>query len=200
MPTLESCAHTLTLPLASLETVPLPEEAGRDFMDADSFTLPPMTVRFASRADLEPAALVLQNAARRLEATGEGLWHPESFTAETLEPRLTAGELCVATLEGHIVGVMFLQASDALFWPDEPDGESLFVHKLAVENAYRGQGVARALLEFSRTEAAARGRRWVRLDCADRVKLRAVYEGFGFQYRDLKTVNGFRVCRYELPI
>lgn len=155
--------------------------------------------RYATIADLKSAAPVLQSAARRLVVKGEPLWDPASFTPASLETWL--GELCVATLEGGaVVGAMRLQPEDPAFWPEVPHGSSLYVHKLAVSDAARGRGVAQALLEFARSEANARGRAWLRLDCADRPALRAVYERFGFQYRDTREVHDFTVCRYELPV
>lgn len=159
-----------------------------------------MQTRHATQADLEPATLILHNTALRLENAGQPLWNPLSFTAETLELILRAGELCVAALEGKVIGVMYLQERDAAFWSDVPPDESLFIHKLAVDNAMRGRGVSTALLEFARIEALAQGKRWLRLDCADRPKLRAVYERFGFQFRDSRVVNNVQICRYELSL
>jgi GNAT superfamily N-acetyltransferase len=159
-----------------------------------------MRTRLATHADLEPAALILRNAALRLEAAGEALWNPASFTAATLEPIFEASELCVVVIEENVVGVMYLQERDVTFWPDEPVDNSLFIHKLAVDNEFRGRGVSTALLEFARGEAISRGKRWVRLDCANRPKLRAIYERFGFQLRDSRVVYNFQVCRLELPL
>jgi GNAT superfamily N-acetyltransferase len=95
---------------------------------------------------------------------------------------------------------MRLQPRDEAFWDDVPSEESLFIHKLAVDNDVRGRGVSTALLEFARAEAVARGKRWLRLDCANRPKLRALYENFGFQFRDFKIVHGFEICRLELRL
>jgi GNAT superfamily N-acetyltransferase len=159
-----------------------------------------MQTRHATHADLESAVSILKNAAQRLEDAGQPLWNPVSFTTATLELIFRAGELCVAILEGNVVGVMYLQERDDAFWSDVPPDESLFVHKLAVDNAMRGRGVSTALLEFARVEALAQGKRWLRLDCADRPKLRAVYERFGFQFRDSRVVNDFRICRLELSL
>jgi GNAT superfamily N-acetyltransferase len=74
-----------------------------------------------------------------------------------------------------------------------------------VDDGWSGRGVSTALLEFARERLYDTGRAWLRLDCADRTKLRAVYEGFGFRHRDtriMRVSSGevFTVCRYELPI
>jgi GNAT superfamily N-acetyltransferase len=152
-------------------------------------------VRYANQTDLEPAAAVLQSAARRLERAGKLLWDASMFSAEHLGSWM--GELCVALEGAQIVGVMRLQTEDAPVWPDEPEGESLYVHKLAVADGWQGHGISGALLGFAQDQARARGCTWVRLDCVDRPTLRAVYERFGFRHRDMRQVGTRTACRYE---
>ena len=155
------------------------------------------------RAKLEETAVVssiLQDAAQRLVDRGEALWTPEQFDAERLEPIIQADEVILAYLENHAVGTAFLEREDPTFWPDVPAGESLFIHKLAVRSTMTGQGVATAIMDWAKLEVARVGRRFLRLDCADRPKLRAVYEGMGFRLRDIRHVGAFTACRYEFDV
>ncbi len=148
-------------------------------------------VRPATRDDLKTTAWLLRDAAQGLLEAGKQLWDPAQFTAAHLEPILAAGEL---------VGVMYLQDLDPVFWGDQPTEESLFVHKLAVVGSRRGQGVSTALLQYGYQQCEAQRKRYLRLDCADRPSLRAVYERFGFQYRDSLERFGRVFCRLELPV
>jgi hypothetical protein len=46
--------------------------------------------------------------------------------------------------------------------------------------------------------ARAIGKRYLRLDCdANRVKLRALYEAFGFRLHSFRQVQSYYVARYE---
>ncbi|MNC95693.1 hypothetical protein D3C83_128760 [compost metagenome] len=49
--------------------------------------------------------------------------------------------------------------------------------------------------------ARSLGRRWLRRDCdADRPKVRALYERFGFRLHSYRQVGSYYVARYELPV
>jgi GNAT superfamily N-acetyltransferase len=75
------------------------------------------------------------------------------------------------------------------------------VHRLAVRRAFAGQGISTALLEWAVDRARTLGKRYVRLDCdADRSRLRAVYERFGFRLHSYRQVGSYYVSRYELQI
>jgi GNAT superfamily N-acetyltransferase len=75
------------------------------------------------------------------------------------------------------------------------------VHRLAVRRAFAGQGVSVALLEWTVDRARTLGKRYLRLDCdADRPRLRALYERFGFRLHSYRQVGSYYVARYELQI
>ena len=92
---------------------------------------------------------------------------------------------------------------DPLFWPDVKEGESLFVHKLAVTKAARKTGVADTLMDFFKKQGAERGVKTLRLDThALRPKLRAFYERHGFVFNMVKVFKGDRhtaFYTYTLP-
>jgi GNAT superfamily N-acetyltransferase len=88
-----------------------------------------------------------------------------------------------------------------LFWPDLDAADSAFVHRLAVRRAFAGQGISTALLEWAVDHARTLGKRYLRLDCdADRSRLRALYERFGFRLHSYRQVGSYYVSRYELQI
>lgn len=58
-----------------------------------------------------------------------------------------------------------------------------------------------ALMRWAVERAAALGRRYVRLDCeASRLRLRAVYERFGFRHHSDRQVGPYFVARYEYVV
>jgi GNAT superfamily N-acetyltransferase len=75
------------------------------------------------------------------------------------------------------------------------------VHRLAIRRACAGQGISTALLEWAVDRARTLGKRYLRLDCdADRPRLRAFYERFGFRLHSYRQVGSYYVSRYELQI
>jgi GNAT superfamily N-acetyltransferase len=104
-------------------------------------------------------------------------------------------------VKGVPAGAIRFQEQDLLFWPDIPQADSAFVHRLVVRRAFKGQGVSQALLAWSVARARSLGKQYLRLDCdADRPKLRAVYEAFGFRLHSYRQVGPYYVGRYELPV
>jgi predicted N-acetyltransferase YhbS len=92
-------------------------------------------------------------------------------TATTVAAHLAAGGGAVACAGGKIVG--------SVMW--EPKDGGLYLQRLAVQPAWRGRGIARALL--AATEAAARRAGQPRLHLATRLVLTA--------NRRLFAANGF---------
>jgi len=100
-----------------------------------------------------------------------------------------------------VAGAMRFQLEDRLFWPDLNDAESAFVHRLAVRRACAGHGISTALLEWAVHRARSLDKQYLRLDCdAERSRLRAFYEGFGFRLHSYRQVGSYYVSRYQLQI
>ncbi len=159
-----------------------------------------VTIRSATvPAELEAASSILVEVAGWLAARGMPLWEPAHLTTERLESSLGHGELFLAYGgDGAAVGTFLLQEADELFWPGDPPGEALYLHKLAVRRAAAGTGVAAAMLRWACEEAARRGRLFLRLDCdADRPALCSSYESAGFRAVDERQIGAFRARRFE---
>lgn len=148
--------------------------------------------------DVAAASRVLVASAGALAARGEALWPPESLTPERLARQYFPEGWRVAWQEGVAVGCCVLLGSDPLFWPGDPVGEALYLHKLAVHPAAQGRGLAGALLDDAAAQVRAAGRAALKLDTAsDRPKLRALYVGAGFVPVDEVQVGADHVVRFE---
>ncbi len=154
-----------------------------------------------TQGELPAAAGVVAATARHQEALGRTLWPPESVTPERLARHYPAPSWHVAWREGRAVGAFSLLDADPPFWPDDPPGEALYLHKLAVHPTCQGQGLAHTLLEHAVQVTRESGRPWLKLDtAANRPALRRLYETFGFEPVDEREVFGFRVVLYRLPV
>ena len=96
---------------------------------------------------------------------------------------------------------MKFQLEDTEFWPDVPQTESAFVHRLAVRRRFARRGISSALLSWAVERARSLCRDYLRLDCeASRPKLRAVYERFGFVHHSDRQVGPYFVSRYQYRV
>jgi GNAT superfamily N-acetyltransferase len=70
-----------------------------------------------------------------------------------------------------------------------------------VRRAFAGQRISTALLQWAVERARSLNRRYLRLDCdAERSRLRALYERFGFRLHSFRQVDAYYVSRYQLPV
>jgi len=144
---------------------------------------------------------ILRASALVQEERGQPMWTQEALAPEALRRQYPAGQGCLGLLGVQAAAVMILLPQDADFWPDDGPGEALYLHKLAVHPNWQGRGLARELLGFAALETRAAGRPWLRLDtAAERPKLRAIYENFGFRLVREGEAGGFPTAWYELEV
>ena len=158
-------------------------------------------IRQAVPADAAVIHDMLVEAARWVDALGVVMWSDGELDRNAIAGEVTAGQFFIADVGGTPAGAIRFQERDLLFWPDIPQEESAFVHRLVVRRAFKGQGVSLALLEWSKQRARALGKRYLRLDCdAERTKLRALYEGSGFRLHSHRQLGPYYVARYEYEV
>lgn len=141
---------------------------------------------------------MLCEAARWVDALGVVMWEADELDRSRIDSDVESGQFVVAEIDRDVAGAIRFQLEDPLFWPDLPPGRSAFVHRLVVRRTYKGCGVSQALLAWAVDRARTEGRDALRLDCdAGRVKLRALYEDFGFTLHSYRQVGPYYVARYE---
>jgi GNAT superfamily N-acetyltransferase len=162
---------------------------------------PDVLVRPAGPADAPLIDEMLREAAAWVDALGVVMWEDGELDPARTASEVAAGQYFLAEGNNQPAGAVRFQLEDALFWPDFPPGESAFIHRLVVCRRFKGQGVSTALLTWAVERARTLGRRHLRLDCdAERVKLRALYEAFGFRLHSYRHVSTYYVARYEFPL
>jgi GNAT superfamily N-acetyltransferase len=155
-------------------------------------------IRRAGPPDAGAIEAMLREAALWVDALGVVMWEEGELDPSHIAAEVEAGQFVVAEIGGDLAGAIRFQLDDPLFWPDLPPGRSAFVHRLVVRRAFKGRGISQALLAWAVNEARTEGRDALRLDCdADRVKLRALYEAFGFRLHSHRQVGPYYVSRYE---
>jgi GNAT superfamily N-acetyltransferase len=160
-----------------------------------------IAVRQAMPADARSIEALLREASRWVDALGVVMWEEGELESASIAREVAAGQFVVAEIDGVVAGAVRFQVEDLLFWPDLEPQDSAFVHRLVVARAFKGQGVSTVLLEWAVQHARTLGKRYLRLDCdADRAKLRALYERFGFRLHSFRQVQSYYVARYEYPL
>ena len=160
-----------------------------------------IAVRQASADDLETVRAILVEADEWAARFGIPMWVDDELSAGRIGADIATGMMFLAEIEGTAVGTVRFQLTDAEFWPDAPPDESAYIHRLAVRRRCAGLGVSTALMSWAVERTRTVGRARLRLDCdADRVRLRVLYERFGFRYHSDRQVGPYCVARYEMEV
>jgi GNAT superfamily N-acetyltransferase len=158
-------------------------------------------VEQAALADAKIVFDILLEAAAWLQQRDMSMWRDNELVPEVIAADVPEGFFFIGKCNSEIAGVIKFQLEDKKFWPDVPDGESAFIHCLAVRRRFAGGDVSNPLLRWAVDRARNLKRHFVRLDCeASRPKLRAVYERFGFRHHSDLSVPPYFVSRYEHEI
>ena len=125
------------------------------------------TIRRATAADLPAILALIRRAVPLMHASGNFQWSADYPNETVFTADIAQSHLWVAELDGAVVGVAALtQDQDAEYaqadWNvTEP---ALVTHRLAVDPAAQGQGVALALMEQAEKQAIAQGLQVLRVD------------------------------------
>jgi GNAT superfamily N-acetyltransferase len=160
-----------------------------------------IAIRQATSADVDTVSSVLLEAANWLKECHMEMWRANELHPERIAKDVREGSFFLCERMGEPAGTIKFQLSDVEFWPDVPEDESAFIHRLAVRRRFAGGVVSTALLSWAVERTASLGRPYLRLDCeASRQRLRAVYERFGFQHHSDRQVGPYLVARYEFTL
>ena len=144
-----------------------------------------MNVHLAAKEDVPVVAEMLDEATVFVRTKGSDQWRVP-FPHDELRGRVGRGELYVVDVDGEPAATFTLLPDDPFFWGERPP-DAVYLHKLAVRRAFAGRRLGERIVEWIVAEAAARGRRYVRLDCQrDLPGIRRYYERLGFAFRGEK--------------
>ena len=158
-----------------------------------------LSIRPATLADAEVISDILAEASRWLEQAGRRLWEKEHFSVETVTREI--GVYFLAEVDQTAAGTLRFETEDKMFWPDQPEGDSAYLHRLAIRRSFAGGKLSHAILAWAVERARSLGKKQLRLDClASRPTLRRIYENFGFIHHSDRQVGPYFVARYEYKL
>ncbi len=163
-----------------------------------------MTVRIATLADLPALVNLLKHVVPLMNMAGNFQWD-DHYPNETVFSQDTAkGQLWVAEINNQLAGVA------ALTEDQEPEyaqvgfdlsQRAIVTHRLAVDPAFQGQGVAIALLAQAEKLALERGIRFLRIDTnSENLVTQRLFPKAGYTYAGEITLSfrpGLRFLAYE---
>lgn len=161
----------------------------------------PLSIRQATPQDIDVVSDILREAAAWLEQSGMPLWRQDELQPDSIAAEVHSGLFFLGECDGEAAGTVRFQLEDKLFWPDVPQNDSAFIHRLAVRRRFAGGEISSALILWAISRTHALGRRYLRLDCeASRPRLQAIYDRMGFRFHSNRQVGSYYVARYEYDV
>ncbi len=138
-------------------------------------------MELATQSDLEGIQSLLAELAKWLHSKNVRQWlspHPK----ESLIREIDAGEVFVWKTDGVVRATITLTSARDEYW-HEASEPALYVHRLAVDRAFAGQGLGSKILSWAEDELRSREIPLLRLDCmATNEVLRKYYAERGFTF------------------
>ena len=157
-----------------------------------------------TKGDVEESLSIMREAAQWLINKGCPLWNLDDLTSEKMKN--DDDEFIVMwNKNGKSIATLLLNFEDRFFWSDIQTGSSGFIHKVSIRREYAGKSLAKNIIEYAIQECKQRGIKSIRLDCdSQRKSLCDFYEGIGFSFKEVKTLNTrqgeFSAALYEMNI
>ncbi len=124
-------------------------------MDAPPITTPTPPARGAELRRVteswggRAAAAILREAATWAAQQGIDVWRLDELQDADFERAAAAGEVVLGFEGAEVAATMLLQSADPVYWPDDPPGAALYVHKVGVRRASAGRGWLARIIEFA---------------------------------------------------
>ncbi|HEX2609090.1 MAG TPA: GNAT family N-acetyltransferase [Flavisolibacter sp.] len=135
----------------------------------------------ATVADLELIYNLFEKAIAYQKANGYIGWnsYDKDFIRKDIEQQL----LFKMMRSGQVCCIFSLCFSDAFIWRGMENGEALYLHRLVVHPAHRGNKNFQTVLEWAIQLAGKRQLKQIRMDTwAENTKLISYYKNYGFQF------------------
>ena len=147
-----------------------------------------MKIQLAQSNQVKEVFSILSNCKTQLEAQGIFQWLDSYPNLSTVECDIKNGYLYCAVVENQCVGTISINNEQdpeyaTVAWNDHT-GKALVIHRLAVDPAYQGQGIAKRLMDFAEQYGIDNNFSSIRFDAfsANKQSLQ-FYEKRGYQKR-----------------
>ena len=163
-----------------------------------------LLTRRATAADLPAILDLVRRVVPLMNASGNFQWSADYPNEAVFRTDIAQNHLWVAELDGTVAGIAALtQDQDAEYAQADWDvtEAALVTHRLAVDPAAQGKGVALALMAEAETQAVAQGLKFLRVDTnSENTATQRLFPKLGYRFAGEITLAfrpGLRFFCYE---
>jgi ribosomal protein S18 acetylase RimI-like enzyme len=143
-----------------------------------------MQIAQSQAGDVEAILELYEHAVGLQRLKGATLW--PAFDRGFVESEVSEGVQWKIVVDGGPRCVWAVADSDPLIWGERDADPAVYIHRIATDPDYRGRGFVMNIVDWAKGFAAARGRRFVRMDTVgDNAGLIRHYTKCGFAFLGL---------------
>jgi ribosomal protein S18 acetylase RimI-like enzyme len=129
-----------------------------------------------------PEILRLYEAARQLQTQRNMVIWPQ-FEHNLIKTELAENRQWKIDVDGSMACVWAITYTDRDIWEEKDRDDAVYIHRIATNPDFRGQGFVKTIVEWAKKHAREHGRKYVRLDTLGmNTKLIEHYTGAGFEF------------------
>jgi ribosomal protein S18 acetylase RimI-like enzyme len=89
----------------------------------------------------------------------------------------------VLDTDDEMAGVFSIVKAEPIIWNDKDGNQAIYLHRMAIRNRYRGNNIAKEVVEWAKTEAWKHKKKFIRVDTwANNDALTDYYQKLGFEW------------------
>ncbi|GAB3014445.1 GNAT family N-acetyltransferase [Spirosoma pulveris] len=166
-----------------------------------------MTIRPATLTDLPALMNLIRHVVPLMRKSGNFQWDEHYPNQTVFSEDIAKGQLWVAYVDGLLAGVAALTEDQEPEYAQvgfDLNERAIVTHRLAVDPAFRGRGVAAGLLAQAEQLALDRGIHFLRIDTnSENQVTRKLFPKLGYRYAGDITLSfrpGLRFLAYEKQV
>jgi ribosomal protein S18 acetylase RimI-like enzyme len=142
-----------------------------------------MKIETAHNLDITQIYELYDMATAYQKSVFEKQW--EGFEQSLIEKEIEENRLRKMCIGGQIVCVFSINFNDQLFWGEKDNEPSIYIHRIALNNNFRGQSVMTKIIEWAKKYCKENRKQFIRMDTwGENTKLIDYYKKCGFEHID----------------
>ena len=105
------------------------------------------------------------------------------YDTTTIRADIENKQLYKITSGSDLCGIFTLYTADPLIWRDKEKGDAVYLHRIVLNRAFRGEKLMQTILDWTKNHADRLHLRYIRMDTwAANEKLISYYKTYGFSF------------------
>lgn len=138
-------------------------------------------IEHTTTTDLEFIYTLFDQAIAYQQRKGYPVW--KGYDKNAFRQDIEAGNQYKILIDAQIAIVFSVCYTDKVIWREKENGTAVYLHRIAVNPAFKGQQLFGAILDWTKAHALEKGLAFIRMDTwADNPTILEYYKSYGFSF------------------